>query len=350
MDDLSFRLVNRAVGNAAAAAGLEITVSGPTLKFDAAATICLGGAAMAADLGGRPVPWWTPVDVRAGEVLRIGNLTGAGCRAYLAIRGGVDVPEYLGSRATFTLGKFGGHGGRALRAGDMLHTGSVAAPADPCVIPAQCRPVIGDGWDLGVLYGPHGAPDFFTDEDMTAFFGASWEVHYNSNRTGVRLRGPKPTWARSDGGEAGLHPSNIHDNAYAVGAVDFTGDMPVILGPDGPSLGGFVCPATLVKAELWKLGQLRPNDRIRFLRLTPDAALAAEELRELMLERPAASADPAAAADATAMSPHRGGHARTGSVGRAAAGLPNGPDAALLESAPARGSAPAVAYRRAGDK
>jgi urea carboxylase len=111
---------------------------------------------------------------------------------------------------------------------------------------------------IGVLYGPHGAPDFFTEEDIATFFAATWEVHYNSSRTGVRLIGPKPKWARSDGGEAGLHPSNIHDNAYAIGAVDFTGDMPVILGPDGPSLGGFVCPVTIVQAELWKIGQLRP--------------------------------------------------------------------------------------------
>jgi urea carboxylase len=91
------------------------------------------------------------------------------------------------------------------------------------------------------------------------FFATDWEVHYNSSRTGVRLIGPKPEWARHDGGEAGLHPSNIHDNAYAIGAIDFTGDMPVILGPDGPSLGGFVCPATIV-GELWKMGQLRPGD------------------------------------------------------------------------------------------
>ncbi|PAF11620.1 hypothetical protein CHH61_26335, partial [Shouchella clausii] len=69
-------------------------------------------------------------------------------------------------------------------------------------------------------------------------------VHFNSSRTGVRLIGPAPHWTREDGGEAGLHPSNIHDNAYAVGTLDLTGDMPILLGPDGPSLGGFVCPVT----------------------------------------------------------------------------------------------------------
>ncbi len=335
MDDVSFRLVNCAVGNQPEAAALEITVSGPTLKFDADALICLGGAAMAAALEGRPVPYWVPIEVRAGQILRIGNVTAAGCRAYLAVRGGFDVPEYLGSRATFTLGKFGGHGGRALAAGDTLHVGHMEAAheggvGEPCAIPAECVPGITHDWELGVLYGPHGAPDYFTEEDMDVFFSQSWEVHYNSNRTGVRLIGPKPTWARADGGEAGLHPSNIHDNAYAVGTVDFTGDMPVILGPDGPSLGGFVCPATLVKAELWKLGQLRPNDRIRFKRLTPDAALASDLAQELMFEGLRTGACAAAAPSVA-----------TGS---------NGPDAPILASRPARDAAPAVIYRRAGDK
>jgi len=346
MDDLSFRLVNRAVGNAPGAAALEITVSGPTLKFDAEAVICLGGADMSADMGGRAVPFWTPVTVRAGEVLRIGGVKGAGCRSYLAVRGGFDVPEYLGSRATFTLGKFGGHGGRTLAPGDILHVGLVDAAGNvdaaenvggvsqvdaalvPVEIPVACRPAIVEEWEFGVLYGPHGAPDYFTDEDIDCFFAATWEVHYNSNRTGVRLIGPKPKWARSDGGEAGLHPSNIHDNAYAIGAVDFTGDMPVILGPDGPSLGGFVCPATMVKAELWKLGQLKPNNRIRFKRLTADEALAAEVHQEELVGLNAA------AANGTAVGP-------AGAVGA---------DSPVLASVPAGGSAPAVVYRRAGDK
>jgi urea carboxylase len=105
------------------------------------------------------------------------------------------------------------------------------------------------------------------------FFAHDWRVHYNSDRTGIRLLGPKPQWARKDGGEAGLHPSNIHDNAYAVGTVDFTGDMPIILGPDGPSCGGFVCPATIVKDELWKMGQLKAGDTVRFVRVNNEPAI-----------------------------------------------------------------------------
>jgi urea carboxylase len=335
MDDVSFRLVNRAVGNTPHAAALEITVSGPTLKFDTDALICLGGARMLAEIDGRPAPFWMPFAVRAGSTLRIGGVTAAGCRAYLAVRGGFDVPQYMGSRATFTLGKFGGHGGRALQAGDILHVGRDEGPDEPCAIPAKCVPAIADEWDFGVLYGPHGAPDYFTREDVAELFSNAWEVHYNSNRTGVRLIGPKPKWARADGGEAGLHPSNIHDNAYAIGTVDFTGDMPVILGPDGPSLGGFVCPATLVKAELWKLGQLRPNNRIRFRLWTPEDALAAELAQESMIEELHASVHrPALESPTIAL----GGPE------------PSGRHSPILATLPARGSAPAVIYRRAGDK
>src|SRR5213076_3063320 len=135
-------------------------------------------------------------------------------------------------------------------------------------------------WQIGVLYGPHGAPDFFTPEDIRVLFNTAYEVHYNSARTGVRLIGPKPQWARRDGGEAGLHPSNIHDNAYAVGAIDFTGDMPIILGPDGPSLGGFVSPAVVASEERWKLGQLKPGDTVRFRALTPNEAAALDSVQQ----------------------------------------------------------------------
>src|SRR5207253_1242150 len=98
----------------------------------------------------------------------------------------------------------------------------------------------------------------------------------NSARTGIRLVGPKPRWARRDGGDAGLHPSNIHDTGYAIGAVDLTGDLPIILGPDGPSLGGFVCPFVVAASERWKLGQLRPGDRLRLRAITAGAAKQAD--------------------------------------------------------------------------
>ncbi len=118
-----------------------------------------------------------------------------------------------------------------------------------------------------MLIGPHSTPELLTADGLRDLLRAEWVVHFNSARTGVRLIGPRPGWARTDGGDAGLHPSNIHDTGYAIGAVDLTGDMPVILGPDGPSLGGFVCPAVVVASERWKLGQLRPGDTVRLVRL-----------------------------------------------------------------------------------
>jgi urea carboxylase len=286
MDPLALRLANRIVGNDEGAAALEMTVTGATLRFDTDAVIGLAGAEMEASIDGHAVSFWEPLLVKRGSVLALGRVRGAGVRAYLAVRGSFDVPEYLGSRATFTLGRFGGHGGRALRAGDVLRLHRSEADPDGCrVIPAAERPDYGHSWQIEVSDGPHGAPDFFTPEDMRTFFDASWEVHYNSSRTGVRLIGPKPAWARSDGGEAGLHPSNIHDNAYAIGSVDFTGDMPVILGPDGPSLGGFVCPVTIIDDELWKIGQLRPGDRLKFRR-TPRSG-ARPDNPSILLELPA---------------------------------------------------------------
>jgi urea carboxylase len=282
MDDLAMRLANRLVGNASDAVALECTLTGPTMRFHGDCVIAITGAGMACSLDGVPLPLWMPHEVRAGSELRLGAVEGGGARSYLAVRGGFEVPAYLGSRATFTLGQFGGHGGRALRAGDMLHVGSSAVEA-PSAVSAASVPRYGHHWDIGVLYGPHGAPDFFTADDIGIFFGTDWQVHYNSSRTGVRLIGPTPQWARPDGGEAGLHPSNLHDNAYAIGAIDFTGDMPVILGPDGPSLGGFVCPAVVVAAERWKLGQLRPGDTIRFQCLTLGQAMALQAGQDELL-------------------------------------------------------------------
>jgi urea carboxylase len=220
MDSLAFRIANRLLGNEEGAAGLELTVTGPTLRFNVATWIALTGATMRAELDGKPVPYYTSVAVRAGSVLRMRGIEGAGQRTCLAVRGGFDTPLYMDSRATFTLGQFGGHGGRALRTGDVLRlfpgTDLFSAAENrsvPFVVPKEQRPVLSNQWDIAVLYGPHGAPDFFTPADIETFFATDWEVHYNSSRTGVRLVGPKPEWARRDGGEAGLHPSNIHDNA-----------------------------------------------------------------------------------------------------------------------------------------
>ncbi|MEU9141209.1 5-oxoprolinase/urea amidolyase family protein [Streptomyces sp. NPDC048404] len=271
MDDLSFRLGNRALGNTEGAPGLECTLQGPALRFTHATTVCVTGAPAPVTVDGAAVAQWEPVTVPAGAVLEVAAPAGHGLRTYVLFAGGgLDVPAFLGSASTFTLGRFGGHGGRALRTGDVLHGGTVTGLGTP--VPPAERPGFTAEWRIGALEGPHAAPEFFTEDDIHDFYAADWKVHFNSARTGVRLIGPQPRWARTDGGEAGLHPSNIHDTPYSVGAVDYTGDMPVLLGPDGPSLGGFVCPATVVSTERWKLGQLRPGDTVCFVPLADDGS------------------------------------------------------------------------------
>ena len=336
MDDYAFRLANRIVGNHPSAAGLEFTLQGPTLRFHSAATLALTGAPCPATLDDTEVPYWQPIVVKAGQTLKLGRAT-SGCRTYLAVRNGFDVPVYLGSRSTFALGQFGGHAGRTLRIADVLAISQPSLPActtpAPISLPQMPEPAVipqyGDLWEIGVLHGPHGAPDFFTPESMRMFFDAEWQVHYNSNRLGVRLVGPKPEWTRADGGEAGLHPSNVHDCEYAIGAVNFTGDFPVILTRDGPSLGGFVCPVTIAKAELWKVGQVKPGDRIRF------HAMTFEQAQSLEIAQDVAVSDLLHVARLPDLPP---------SIEPATTS-----SAAILAELACEGDLPAVVYRQAGD-
>ena len=169
---------------------------------------------------------------------------------------------------------------------------------------------------------------------LQTFFAIDWEVHYNSSRTGVRLIGPKPQWARSDGGEAGLHPSNIHDNAYAIGSGRFHRRHAGDPRPDGPSLGGFVCPVTIVQAELWKMGQLKPGDTVRFCRMSMEQALALEKAAGSPTYSPSRSACP--------KSFHRSRPASDKLAGRS--------PRLILHSIPQSSGQVQVVYRQAGDK
>ncbi|CAN5801595.1 hypothetical protein BH10ACT1_BH10ACT1_11390 [soil metagenome] len=292
MDDLSHRLANAVVGNDPSAAALELTGAGPTLRFPSGAVVALCGAAMTLSVDGTPAPTGVQVTVAPGAVVAIGDDT-VGVRATLAVRGGIAVPAYLGSRSTFTLAAFGGHHGRTLAEGDRLPIGDLAAgPAAP--LAPGVAPLLGREWEVGVLVGPHTAPEFLTEAGLVALLRTTWGVDANSARTGVRLLGPKPRWARPDGGDAGLHPANIHDTGYAIGSVDLTGDMPVILGPDGPSLGGFVCPAVVAVSERWKLGQLRPGDAVKLVPWSLAQAEAAEAKRSAWLDRATDRIEPVA--------------------------------------------------------
>lgn len=282
IDPLSLNVANQLLGNPFNTAGLECTLQGPTLKFHCDSQIAITGGDMAVTLDGQPIAMWQTVQVKKGQILKCGKIN-TGCRSYIGVKGGFAVPEYLGSQATFTLGQFGGHAGRNLLIGDMLPIHAFSSDQSFTLTIEQI-PAFQSSWEIAVMYGPHGAPDFFTCKDIDTFFQHEFEIHYNSSRTGIRLIGPQPEWAREDGGEAGLHPSNIHDNAYAIGAIDFTGDMPIILGPDGPSLGGFVCPAVVIHSELWKLGQLRAGDKVKFVPVSYAQAQRLNHTYEAMLK------------------------------------------------------------------
>ena len=289
MDSLAFRVGNKLVGNEDTAAGLEITMAGPTLKFSQDAVIALTGAGLRANLDGQQVDWWKAVEVRKGSVLALGTLDGTGgTRTYLAVRGGIDTPLYLGSRATFPFGNFGGHEGRILKAGDSLPIGNLTARPSALNFDSHfdfgAIPKYGSAWEVGVIAGPHTVPDYFTEEDEAMIYSADWKVHFNSNRLGYRLEGPTPKFARTTGGQGGSHPSNLLDYTYAVGTINFTGNMPVILTADGPSLGGFVSFATIATAELWKIGQAGIGNTIRFKKITIEQGLNLQRWLNSMID------------------------------------------------------------------
>lgn len=323
-DDLSASLANLSVGNAVGAPLLEAVLQGPVLRFVTRTLVCVTGAAAAALVDGRRVPAGLPVVVPAGGVLDVGALGPPGLRAYVAVAGGLGVTPVLGSAATFLLGGFGGHSGRAVKAGDLL----ALRASENCTAPVDVRdllPVLGSAWSVRVVPGPHGAPEHLTPAGVDALFGTEWEVDHRADRTGVRLLGPAPLWARADGGDAGLHPSNLHDSAYPVGGVMLSGDTPVVVGPDGPSLGGFVVPAVVVRADRWVLAQARPGDVLRLVPVTPAEAEAANEERRGLLS----------------LRHHTRAPTPTGV-------MTSGRPVPLLELASAPGR-PAITVRRAGD-
>ena len=198
---------------------------------------------------------------------------GPGFRAYLAVGGGIAVPEIFGSRATHTLAGLGGLEGRALKKGDRLRSAPRSGGGDGGRAFTAVPDYAGD-WDVEVMIGPQADPDFLTAADVELLCSKPWKVDANSNRVGLRLEPFQLAWARSGGGIAGGHPSNILDDGYPPGGINMNGDTAVILGPDGPTSGGFVVVATVVHGAIWKLGQIRPGtDRIRFVPVSLEEAV-----------------------------------------------------------------------------
>lgn len=289
MDSFAFRIANRLIGNSENEAGLEITGMGPTLKFNEDSVVVLTGATLIGNIDGKEVPWWTPFHIKKGSKLTLGPVKGEGFRSYLAIKGGFDVPEYLGSKATFAHGNFGGHEGRNLKKGDILKINSSEKQIETFNLKQNLNltiePRYTDEWEIGVVEGPHSAPDFFTRDYMKTFYSTKWKVNYNSNRLGYRLEGDStPEFSRTSGGEGGSHPSNMYDYPYSVGMINVSGNTPIILTVDGPSLGGFISIVSIVKAELWKVGQAKPNDTIIFKKINLKEALELEKWQNQVIK------------------------------------------------------------------
>lgn len=274
MDPMAFQIANLLVGNHGGVEGLEITLSGPELRFIAPAVIALCGAPMEASLDDSDFPMWTSVKIKAGSILKIGKTTGAGCRSYLALFGGFpSVAGYFGSKSTSPLVAIGGYQGRALAPGDLLQI-SDHLPQNfvSTSLPEYLRMNYTTDWEISAMVGPHDE-GYFTPGFIRTIYDTKWKVSHNSSRSGIRLNGPVPHWARNDGGEGGAHPSNLIEYGYPIGTLNWTGDDPCIFPVDCPNFGGFTSSTTVIKADWWKLGQVKAGNTLKYVRVGLQDAL-----------------------------------------------------------------------------
>ena len=266
MDRAAFLVANRLVGNPDAAAALECTIKGPRLEVRQAAVIAVTGAPMGFTVNGQEAPAWTAVRVRPGDVLGF-QMASAGCRAYLAVAGGIDVPLALGSRATYLRGRLGGLGGRALQKGDALPVGppGPGAGREGRTVPAALRPAYPAERECRVILGPQ--DDRFTAEGIRAFLEGPYDVTPQADRMGYRLKGPAITHARGH---------DIVSDGIPLGGIQVPGEgQPIVLLVDRQTTGGYTKIATVIGVDIGAIGQTRPGQRIRFRRVTLEEAHAA---------------------------------------------------------------------------
>ncbi|MGV8991983.1 MAG: biotin-dependent carboxyltransferase family protein [Thiobacillus sp.] len=260
-DPAALAAANALVGNTAAAAGLEITLAGPVLRFPQGATVALTGAPfMATRSCGAPVVWNETLVLAPEETLSIGQIE-TGCRCWLAVQGGLRVPEVLGSYSTFLPAGFGGHIGRALKPGDVLAVGEQTGEVH---LLRAVPPALGHlHAPLRVVAGPQAGG--FEDTGLASFFGGRYQVTAASDRRGLRLVGPAVSYAGGELPSQGLLP----------GAIQVPPDgQPIILGWDGPVTGGYPVIGVVVTADLKSLAQLKPGDTVKFVTIEVERARA----------------------------------------------------------------------------
>ncbi len=266
MDNWSFRLANLLVGNKPGAAGLEAQYMGPTIIFHMDTVIALTGADMMAKVNGNSVPMWQSFLVKADDELVMGPAV-SGARGYLAIAGGIDAPEWLGSRSTFHKAAVGGLDGHAIKKGQIIRIIEGSKGEDGNRVKLSSRPEFSSNkeWSIEAVAGPN--DDWIDESGHRRFVETKWKLSAKSDRTGYRLEGPDWTFtekATNKLPENGDFPSNIIDQGYPLGAINLGGQTPIILVNDGPSMGGFICPYTVPSVAFWKLGQAKPNEHFNF--------------------------------------------------------------------------------------
>jgi biotin-dependent carboxylase-like uncharacterized protein len=255
IDDYAGQIANWLVGNGAGAAVLEMTLVGACLEFLAPADIAVTGAAMQPTLNGRPCRQWTSIRVQGGDILTLGAADN-GCRAYLAITGGFEVPIILGSRATYLGGRLGGLGGRRLAAGDVLQRGDTPLQGRNRTLP--WFPLYPDTILLRAIAGPH--DDHFR-KNLGQFFSTIFTVTAQSDRMGVRLAGPGIKRDESAG-------ASILSEPIIPGNVQVPADgQPIILLKE-QTIGGYTVIATVVSFDIWRIGQAKPGDSVRFVEVS----------------------------------------------------------------------------------
>jgi biotin-dependent carboxylase-like uncharacterized protein len=274
MDLFALRAANLLVGNPQSAAGLEMTLTGPRLRFLADTVVAVTGADFQPQLDERPVACWRPFVAPEGAVLAFGPPSD-GLRAYLAIAGGIDVPVVLGSRSTFANGKIGGFEGRPLRNGDRLRSSDPAPErVEGRLLPLEHVPTYGHDHRVRVILGPQ--DDAFTAEGVSTFLSAAYVVTPKSDRIGCRLTGPAVPHGRS--------PDIISDG-IPFGAVQVAGDgLPIVLLADRGTTGGYTKLATVISVDLSWLAQALPGDRVSFRAVSLDEAQGALRAQETLLE------------------------------------------------------------------
>ncbi len=276
LDQYALRAANLLVGNEERAAALEATLLGPELVFRTAAIVAVTGAEAAPKVNGEPRPRNESFAVRADERLTF-DLMKVGARIYIAVAGGIEVPQVLGSRSTYALGALGGFAGRKLNAGDVLSTGRAASNARPGhALARDLVPVYPKSLELRVLPGLYFHR--LTEESAKTFFEDTWTVAPEADRIGYRYRkGRALTFReRKQPFGAGSDPSNIVDAGYPYGSIQVPGGVePIILHRDAVSGGGYAMIGTVISADMDRIAQMQPNNLARFVEVDMKGALVA---------------------------------------------------------------------------